>query len=112
MRHSGRCRGACEKRWRSSWALIESIVLKNSTTYRINVVAQGFDFRLSGDEVLLIDGDFPPPSYRGWRAGTLRSASYLGPHTRVFCTSWVFSFYGSALDLTGLAEVCRRRGVL
>lgn len=30
----------------------------------------------------------------------------------MFCTSWVFSFYGTALDLTALAQVCRRRGVL
>ena len=108
-------------------ASTESIALTNSTTYGINVVAQGFDFRHSGDEVLLVDGDFPATvlpwlarrditvrflrGTRGLIDPDLLEAN-LGPHTRVFCTSWVFSFYGSALDLTALAEVCRRRGVL
>ena len=31
---------------------------------RINVVAQGFDFRQSGDEVLHVDGDFPATVFR------------------------------------------------
>jgi cysteine desulfurase / selenocysteine lyase len=105
----------------------ESIALTNSTTYGINVVAQGFDFRHSGDEVLLVDGDFPATvlpwlarrditvrflrGTRGRIDPDLLEAN-LTPRTRVFCTSWVFSFYGSALDLAALAEVCRRREVL
>lgn len=108
-------------------ARTESIALTNSTTYGINVVAQGFDFRHGGDEVLLVDGDFPATvlpwlARRDIRVRFLRGTrgridpdlleANLGPHTRVFCTSWVFSFYGTALDLTALAQVCRRRGVL
>jgi cysteine desulfurase / selenocysteine lyase len=108
-------------------ARAESIALTNSTTYGINVVAQGFAFGHSRDEVLLVDGDFPATvlpwlARRDIKVRFLRGTrgridpdlleANIGPRTRVFCTSWVFSFYGSALDLTALAQVCRRRGVL
>ena len=38
-------------------------------------------------------------------------AAELSPATRLFCTSWVFSFTGQAVDLTALGRVCRRAGV-
>lgn len=59
-------------------ARTESIALTNSTTYGINVVAQGFDFRHGGDEVLLVDGDFPATVLPWWRAGTSESAFCAG----------------------------------
>jgi selenocysteine lyase/cysteine desulfurase len=35
----------------------------------------------------------------------------ISPHTRLFCTSWVNSFSGRAIDLDGLGEVCRQNHV-
>lgn len=36
----------------------------------------------------------------------------LTPATRVFCSSWVFSFTGEAIDLDAIGRLCRERGVL
>ena len=38
--------------------------------------------------------------------------SAIGPNTRVFCCSWVFSFTGQAIDLDAIGSVCRSRDVL
>ena len=35
----------------------------------------------------------------------------LTPATRLFCTSWVFSFTGHMIDLAAVGRVCRRAGV-
>jgi cysteine desulfurase / selenocysteine lyase len=79
-----------------------------------------------GDEVLLVDGDFPATIYpwlplreRGIAVRLLPAdkrltaellEAELGPRTRVFCTSWVFSFSGRAVDIAALGEVCTGRG--
>jgi selenocysteine lyase/cysteine desulfurase len=81
---------------------------------------------MHGDEVLLVSGDFPATT-SPWRLATshdvrIRWLDYapvtpealdqaIGPSTRIFCTTWVHSFLGHALDLPALREVCRRRGV-
>ncbi|MGH9536151.1 MAG: aminotransferase class V-fold PLP-dependent enzyme [Terriglobales bacterium] len=104
------------------------IVLGNSASYGVQVIANGLDWRV-GDEVLLLRGDFPATTLpwqvlerRGvvirWlepRGAAPRSeelAAALGAKTRLFCASWVNSFTGAALDLTALGECCRRQGVL
>ena len=38
-------------------------------------------------------------------------AGAIGPRTRVVCMSWVFSFFGHAVDLESLGSLCRDRGV-
>src|SRR4029453_17687451 len=58
---------------------------------------------------------------RGVRVGLLRPQgaaldagqleAELTPATRLFCTSWVFSFTGHAVDLAALGRACRRAGV-
>src|SRR4029450_13497081 len=90
-------------------------------------LVRGVDWR-AGDEVLLVDGAFPativpwlPLAERGVRVRLLRPqggvldadqlAAELTPATRLFCTSWVFSFTGYAVDLAALGQVCRRAGV-
>jgi cysteine desulfurase / selenocysteine lyase len=105
----------------------EEVILGNSTTYGLQLLVQGLDWR-AGDEVLLVDGDFPativpwlPLAERGVRVRLLRPeggvldagqlAAELTPATRLFCTSWVFSFTGHAVDLAALGQVCRRAGV-
>ena len=105
----------------------EEIVLANSTSYGIELLARTLPFR-RGDEVLLVDGDFPATVYpwlplreRGVEVRMLRPeglaptpdelAAALSGSTRVFCSSWVFSFSGATADLDGLGSVCRDRGV-
>ena len=105
----------------------DQVVLGNSTTYGLHLLTQGIRWR-AGDEVLLVDGDFPativpwlPLAERGVEVRLLRPAqgvldagqlaAELRPATRLFCSSWVFSFTGQAVDLAALGRVCRRHGV-
>lgn len=102
------------------------IVLANSTTYGLNLLAHGLPLQ-AGDEVLVVEGDFPASIYP-WlplqsRGVTLRTVpapsgaleaddlrAALAERTRVVCTSWVFSFTGRAADVPTLVEVCRQHG--
>jgi cysteine desulfurase / selenocysteine lyase len=103
------------------------VILGNSTSYGLNLLAQGLPLT-SGDEILLVDGDFPATVYpwlplrdRGVRVRLLRPpdgkltadavAAELTAATRAVCASWVFSFTGVATDLAGVGEACRRQGV-
>jgi cysteine desulfurase / selenocysteine lyase len=105
----------------------DQVILGNSTSYGLQLLAQGVDWR-QGDEVLLVDGDFPativpwlPLAERGVKVRLLRPEggvleagqleAELTPATRLFCTSWVFSFTGHAVELAALGQVCRRAGV-
>jgi cysteine desulfurase/selenocysteine lyase len=106
----------------------DQIVLGNSTSYGLHLVANGLDWR-DGDEVLVIEGDYPAtilPWQRlarlGVRVRPLRPAGDLlsgaevaaaiGPRTRVLAVTWVDSFTGRTLDLHELGAVCRQAGVL
>jgi cysteine desulfurase/selenocysteine lyase len=106
----------------------EEIILGNSTAYGLNLLVQGLPLG-PGDEVLLVDGDFPstivtwlPLRKRGigvrlfrprrWPPTPEEIEEEITPATRVLCSSWVFSFFGSALDLGSVGALCRRRGVL
>jgi cysteine desulfurase/selenocysteine lyase len=105
----------------------DDVLLANSTTYTLNLVAQGLTWR-DGDEVICVEGDFPATVLpwvaledRGVRVTFLHApgarvdaeqlADAIGPRTRVVCLSWVFSFFGNAVDLELLGAVCRERGV-
>jgi cysteine desulfurase / selenocysteine lyase len=106
----------------------EEIILGNSTTYGLDLLAHGLPLS-RGDEILLVEGDFPatvtpwlPLERRGVavrrvepRARPLTSEeleTQLRPSTRVFCSSWVFSFTGEAIDVEAIGRLCRDRGVL
>ena len=103
------------------------VVLGNSTSYGLHALAMGLPLA-SGDEVLLVDGDFPatvtpwlPLRRKGVqvrliepRTGFLTPEDVddaITPRTRVLCTSWVFSFSGHAIDLDAVGSICRDRGV-
>lgn len=105
----------------------DDVLLANSTTYTLNLVAQGLTWQ-DGDEVICVDGDFPATVLpwvaledRGVRVTFLRApdphvdagrlTEAIGPRTRVVCLSWVFSFFGNAVDLESLGAVCRERDV-
>ena len=103
------------------------IALGTSTSFGLNLLAQGLRLQ-RGDEVLLVENDFPATVFP-WlplqRHGVsvrflpapdgepdpdeLRAA--LTDRTRVFCSSWVFSYTGYAADVAALARVCREHGV-
>jgi selenocysteine lyase/cysteine desulfurase len=103
------------------------IVLANSASYGLHLLANGFPWR-SGDEILLVQGDFPS-DILPWLALEKRGVSirYVNPadylpspeeleahltsSTRLFCTTWVHSFSGKTADIKALGEICRAHGV-
>lgn len=107
----------------------EQIVLANSASYGLHLVANGLPWE-RGDEVLVIANDFPSDIFPwltleqrfGVVVRRLRPASAtvtadevaaaITPRTKLFCTTWVNSFTGGAVDLAALGDVCRSRGVV
>ncbi|HWG61166.1 MAG TPA: aminotransferase class V-fold PLP-dependent enzyme [Streptosporangiaceae bacterium] len=106
----------------------EQIVLGNSTSHGLHLVANGLPWA-QGDEVLVIEGDYPAtilpwqrlapsgvgvrslrPAHELLSAGELTEA--ISPRTRLLAVTWVDSFTGRALDLHALGAVCREAGVL
>lgn len=104
------------------------IALANSTSYGFNLLAQGLPWQ-DGDEIICVRGDFPativpwmPLERRGVAIRLLEApqarvtpeqlAEAIGPSTRAVCMSWVFSFFGHAIDLEAFGQVCRDRDVL
>lgn len=105
----------------------EEIVLGNSASYGLHLLANGLPLG-RGDEVLLVDGDFPAtvlpwlglerrgvsirwltPGAAGLGAEDLRRA--VTEKTRVLCTTWVHSFTGRAIDVDAVGSACREAGV-
>ena len=106
----------------------DDIILANSASYGLHLLANGFPWR-DGDEVLAMQGDFPSdilPWLGLAKSGvTLRLieprdrvvqpdelAAHTGAATRLFCMTWVHSFSGCAVDLEALGRVCRDNGVV
>jgi selenocysteine lyase/cysteine desulfurase len=104
----------------------EEIVLANSASYGLHLLANGFPWR-EGDEVLLVPTDFPSDILpwlaledRGVRVRYVKCSgaipgpeelhASLTPKTRVFCTTWVHSFSGAVCDLDALGHLCRSNG--
>lgn len=105
----------------------EDIILGNSASYGLHLLANGIRWQ-PGDEVLVVRGDFPA-TILPWlglaeRGVTVRAvelsdgrldpetlADSITDRTRLFCSSWVFSFWGIKLNLKATREICRRRGV-
>jgi selenocysteine lyase/cysteine desulfurase len=106
----------------------DEIVLGNSASYGLDVLARGLRWR-AGDEVLLPDGEFPASVFP-WRVlerlgvqvrlmpvekpGAVdpqQLASHFTDRTRLFCASWVNSFTGTTVDIDALGRVCRAHGV-
>jgi cysteine desulfurase/selenocysteine lyase len=104
------------------------IVLGNSASYGLHLIANGLTWR-PGDEVVVPADDFPA-SILPWTVvqsagvnvrrlstdgGMLTAAaltSQLDDRTRVVCLSWVNSFSGRINDLSALGSLCRDRGIL
>lgn len=105
----------------------EEVILGNAASYGMHLVANGINWR-AGDEVLVVNGDFPATvlpwmglADRGVKVRTVERingrlpaeavAQAIGPRTRVFASSWVFSFYGLKIDLPAISRVCHERDV-
>lgn len=95
----------------------DEIVLGNSTSYGLHLIAHGLGLR-PDDEVLTLDGDYPATVLPWRRVARVRAASsvddlpaFLGPRTRVLAVTWVDSFTGRALDVAALGRLCREHGV-
>lgn len=105
----------------------EEVILANSTSYGLNLLVHGVGLR-AGEEVLLVDGDFPA-TVTPWlifesegvriRRVTLERrplspdqvAREITSTTRVLCSSWVFSYTGETIDASAIGKACREREV-
>lgn len=106
----------------------EEIILANSASYGLHLIASACPWR-EGDEVLVMHADFPSdilpwlllerrhgvkvvrirPRGRVVEPDELKAA--ITPRTRVFCTTWVHSFSGFAVDVETLGTICRERSI-
>jgi selenocysteine lyase/cysteine desulfurase len=106
----------------------EDIILGNSASYGLHVLANGLRWR-EGDEVVVIADDFPAtifPWFVAERFGVrVRKIDLDGPllrpsqlereltdRTRVVSVTWVRSLTGHVLDLDGLGRLCADAGSL
>jgi len=105
----------------------DDVVLANSASYGLHLVANGLELG-PGDEVVVPANDFPSDILpwlslrdRGVRVRMVEPeaevltpeevASALTARTRVVCLTWVHSFSGQVADLEGIGTVCRGRDV-
>jgi cysteine desulfurase / selenocysteine lyase len=105
----------------------EQIILGNSASWGLQVLANGLPWR-QGDEVLVLADEFPATVFP-WlvteRQGVtvrqlelgepvlepVRLQQELSLCTRVVAVNWVRSLTGHVVDVAGLHEVCERSGV-
>lgn len=106
----------------------EETILGNSASYGIHLLANGLPLK-EGNEVLLMDGDFPATVLpwlalrkRGIKARLLKPQgavltaeeirAQITPETKLLCLSWVNSFNGHAVDIQAIGRVCHERDVI
>jgi len=106
----------------------EQLVLANSSSYGIHLVANGLDLA-PADEVIVAANDFPSdvlPWRRLGSAGVVLKqlrpagqvltvaeiAAEITPRTRVVCLTWVHSLSGQVINLDAIGDLCRESGVL
>ncbi|MGH9766874.1 MAG: aminotransferase class V-fold PLP-dependent enzyme [Blastocatellia bacterium] len=105
----------------------EEIILGNSASYGLHLLANGIRWQ-AGDEALLMWGDFPSAilpwlglERRGVKVRLIRPKGpviepdelleNITASTRLLCLTLVHSFSGYAVDAGALGEICRARGV-
>jgi len=105
----------------------DEIILGNSASYGLHLLANGVRWQ-AGDEALLMKDDFPSDILpwltlreRGVTVRFIEPRKYvpqadellanITPATKVFCTTLAHSFSGYVVDAQALGEVCRARGV-
>jgi selenocysteine lyase/cysteine desulfurase len=105
----------------------DEIILGNSASYGLHLLANGIRWR-PGDEVLVVRGDFPanilpwlgleprgvkivPVALDNGRLSLDALENSINPRTRLLSVSWVFSFWGTRLDLRPIRELCNQHGI-
>ena len=105
----------------------DEIILGNSASYGLHLLANGIRWQ-AGDEVLLLKDDFPSDILpwltlreQGVTTRFIEPRKYvpqadelianITPATKVFCTTLAHSFSGYVVDAKALGEICRARGV-
>jgi selenocysteine lyase/cysteine desulfurase len=105
----------------------EEIILGNSASYGLHLLANGMRWQ-AGDEVLLTQGDFPSDilpwlalERRGVKVRLIRpKGAALDPKellgeitasTKLLCITLAHSFSGYAVEADALGEICRAHGV-
>lgn len=104
------------------------IILGNSATYGIHLLANGIPFR-AGDEILVMQNDFPT-DILPWlflkedgvvllqlstRAPVISPEEILRaitPRTRLICLPHVHTFSGHVVDIEAIGKICRERGIV
>ena len=106
----------------------EDIILGNSNSYGLHLLANGIPWRV-GDEVLLVKGDFPSDilpwlalEEKGVKIRLIQPRchvpdadelmAYITSSTKLFCTTWVHSFSGHTVDVETLGAICRSRDII
>ena len=106
----------------------EDVIVANSASYGLHLVANAMPWQ-SGDEVLLVKGDFPSDILpwlglekrgvsvryiepRGFLPTPEEFEAALSPATKLFCSTWVHSFSGWKIDLSAIGEICRAKDVV
>ena len=106
----------------------EDVILGNSASYGLHLLANGIAWK-TGDEVLLVEGDFPSDILpwlglrnKGVNVRLLKPRQYviqpdellrnITSSTRLFCTTLVHSFSGFVADAQALGEICRSKEIL
>jgi selenocysteine lyase/cysteine desulfurase len=105
----------------------EQVILGNSASYGLQLLANGLRWQ-PGDEIVVLADEFPATVFP-WlvceRRGAVvrrlelaepllgpeRLEKELTPRTRVVAVNWVRSLTGHVVDLAGLHEVCTTAGV-
>ncbi len=105
----------------------DDIILGNSATYGIHLLANGLPLT-TGDEVLLMRNDFPSDilpwlhlSKVGVKVHQLKPnaevltideiKAAINSKTRVVCLPLVHTFSGWSLDIVSIGELCRRKNI-
>ena len=106
----------------------QDVILGNSATYGIHLLANGIPFK-SGDEILLLQNDFPSDILpwlalkdKGVIVRQVPSKSFvlqpdeLKAHitaaTKLVCLPHVHTFSGHILDIEAMGEICRSKNII
>lgn len=106
----------------------EDIILGNSASYGLHLLANGIPWQ-AGDEVLLFEGDFPSDilpwlalEKKGVHVRLVKPRNHvleadelqalITPATKLFCSTWVHSFSGCAVNAQALGEICRANNII
>ena len=104
------------------------VILGNSATYGLHLLANGLEFK-GGDEIILLQNDFPTDilpwlslQQKGVIVHQLKAQNHvlslheiqkvLNRRTKIICLPFVHSFSGFKEDVKVIGKLCRSQGIL